>query len=167
MRETRELPGRVISFDKSRGRGIVELDGRAVVVDASIVDASHLVPGDSVNVELSSADRVVAVRVIAAAPEALATSTRGLFAALLDAQPHAPEPLVATLAAREDLAALVRAWLARWDGPIRFWEPGNVGEVVDRRRDDPTLTAVLREAWAPEPAPERDAWLQARLRLRL
>lgn len=166
MGETRELPGRVISFDKSRGRGIVELDGRAVVVDASIVDASHLVPGDTVNVELAPTDRVIAVRVIAAAREALATSTRGLFAALLDAQPHASEPLITTLAGREDLAELVRAWLAAWDRPIRFWEPGNVGEVIDRRRHDPTLTAVLRDASGPEAAPEREAWLQARLRLR-
>ena len=163
----RELAGRVISFDRSRGRGIVDLDGRAVVIDASIVDASHLVPGDAVAVELGGSDRVVAVRLITAAREAMATSTRGLFGALLDAQPHAPEPLVATLATRDDVAAHVRAWLARWDRPIRFWEPDNVGEVVDRRRHDEALTEVLHDASHPEALPEREAWVRARLRLRL
>lgn len=166
MDETRELSGRVISFDRSRARGIVDLGGRAVVVDASIVDASHLVAGDAVAVELDGSRRVVAVRLVTAARETPATSTRGLFGALLDAQPCAPVELVRTLAIRDDLAEHVEAWLSRWDRPIRFWEPGNVGEVVDRRREDPALTRVLRAALDPQAPPERQAWLEARLRIR-
>lgn len=166
MTEVRELPGRVISFDRSRGRGIVDVRGRAVVVDASIVDASHLVPGDAVEVTIGAGDRVAAVRVVEAAREVPATSTRGLFAALLDAQPRAPAALVSSLALRDDVAAHVGAWLDRWNGRIRFWEPDNVGEVVDRRRDDESLTRVLRDALEPDAPPERRAWVEARLRQR-
>jgi hypothetical protein len=166
MAATRELAGRVISFDRSRARGIVDLGGRAVVVDASIVDASHLVPGDAVAVEVASRDRVVSVRVVAAAREEPATSTRGLFGALLDAQPHAPESIVAALALCDDVANHVRAWLERWDRPIRFWEPGNVSEVVDRRPHDAALTEVLSTALHPAAPLERQQWVQARLRLR-
>jgi hypothetical protein len=156
----------VIAFDRSRGRGIVELEGRAVVVDASLVDASHLVPGDGVLVELGAGDRIVAVRVESAAAEQLASDTRGLFVALLDAQNGAPAPVLAALVGKDDLAPFLRAWLARWVRPIRFWEPNNVAELIDRRSRDAELTAVLAEALAGEGPTDRETWLRARLKLR-
>lgn len=157
----------MIGFDRSRGRGIVEIGGRAVVVDASLVDASHLVRGDAVAVELSDEDRVVAVRVETAVRERHATDTRGMFVALLDAQNGVPVELVTALAAKDDVAPFVRAWLGRWDRPIRFWEPNNVAEVIDRRRSDHALTEALLDALAFEGPPEREPWLRARMRLRV
>lgn len=157
----------MIGFDRSRGRGIVEIDGRAVVVDASLVDASHLVRGDAVAVELDAGDRIVAVRVETAARERPATDTRGMFVALLDAQNGVPVELVAALASRDDVAPFVRAWLVRWDRPIRFWEPSNVAEVIDRRRSDHALTEALMDALAQGGPDEREPWLRARMRLRM
>ena len=164
MAGVREVTGRVIAFDRSRGRGIVDIDGRAIVVDAAVVDATHLVPGDAVAVELAADDRVSAVRVVEAAEEEVADTTRGLFAALLDAQSGAPLPIVDALVDRPDLAASVAAWLERWDRPIRFWEPDNVAVVVDRQGANAAITQVLREAL--EGAPERTEWVRERLRLR-
>jgi hypothetical protein len=173
MAGVREVTGRVIAFDRSRGRGIVEIEGRAVVVDAAVVDASHLVSGDAVVVELVAPDRVTAVRVTTAAKEAVAPTTRGLFTALLDSQAGAPREIVEALVDRPDLASCVRAWLDRWDRPIRFWEPNNVAIVVDRRRGDPELTEVFEGALATEGPPERNdwppernEWIEARLRER-
>jgi hypothetical protein len=157
----------VIGFDRSRGRGIVEIDGRAVVVDASLVDASHLVRGDAVAVELDASDRIVAVRVETAARERPATDTRGMFVALLDAQNGVPVELVAALASRDDVAPFVRAWLVRWDRPNRFWEPNNVVEVIDRRRSDHAHTEALMDALAQGGPDEREPWLRARMRLRM
>jgi hypothetical protein len=164
MAGVREVTGRVIAFDRSRGRGIVDIEGRAIVVDAAVVDASHLVSGDAVAVELAAGDRVTAVRVVEAAKEEVAGTTRGLFTALLDAQSGAPLPIVDALVDRPELAACVAAWLERWDRPIRFWEPNNVAVVVDRQRADAAITHVLRGAL--DGAPERTEWVQARLRLR-
>lgn len=163
---TREVSGRVIAFDRSRGRGIVQIDGRAVVVDASIVDASHLVSGDDVVIELAAPDRVVAVRVVAAATEELASTTRGLFTALLDAQPAASRELVDRVASRDDVADFVGAWLERWSDRVRFWEPDNVAAVVDRRREDVELDGILELALARGGVHDRQAWLQARLHVR-
>jgi hypothetical protein len=162
----REVSGRVIAFDRSRGRGIVDIDGHAIVVDAAVVDASHLVPGDEVAVELAEADRVCAVRVIEAAREPIAGTTRGLFTALLDAQNGASRDVVAALVERDDVGACVAAWLERWDRPIRFWEPDNVALVVDARRDDEAITRSLRAAIGSEGPPERTRWVRDRLRVR-
>jgi hypothetical protein len=162
----RAVSGRVIAFDRTRGRGIVQIEGRAVVVDASIVDASHLVSGDDVVVELAALDRIVAVRVVVAATEELAATTRGLFAALLDAQAGASVELVERVASCDDLADFVGAWLDRWSGPVRFWEPDNVAAVVDRRRDDVELGETLELALARGGLDERQTWLLARLELR-
>ncbi len=153
----------MIAFDRSRGRGIVELDGRAVVVDASHVDASHLSTDDVVEVELAAGDRIVAVRIEQAVPARLATDARGLFAALLDAQDGAPPVLLERLAARDDLAPLVGAWLSRWDRAIRFWEPDNVAALVDRRPRDEALSQVLVLANDAKGPADRTAWLHARL----
>jgi hypothetical protein len=166
MVNVREVAARVVAFDRSRGRGIVDIDGRAVVVDASIVDASHLVPGDLVTVEIGDGDKIAAVRVVTAAKQPVAEDTRGLFAALLDAQKGAPLDLVEALAARDDVGAFVRAWLERWDKPVRFWEPNNVAEVVDRRHRDDALTMMLVSMLTSGAPPERDAWVHARLRVR-
>lgn len=166
MPAVREVIARVIAFDRSRGRGIIEIDGRAVVVDAAVVDASHLVPGDAVSVELAAADRVHAVRVVSPAKEPVAITTRGLFTALLDAQNGAPREVVDALVQRDDVATCVRAWLERWDRPIRFWEPNNVQLVVDGRLHDAELTDALGEALAGEGPAERSDWLRDRMRVR-
>ena len=108
----------------------------------------------------------MAVRVESMARPVLASDTRGLFVALLEAQNGTPRELVDALARRDDLAIYLRAWLRRWDRPIRFWEPGNVAEVIDRRRGDQALTEALTEAFAQAGPPEREPWLRERMKRR-
>jgi len=162
----REVTARVIAFDRSRGRGIVDLEGRAIVVDASIVDASFLLVDDAVSVAIGDDGRVTAVRVLQAAAPIHEGKTAALFSELLDAQHAVPRALIEALVARDDVHEHVRSWIERWDRPIRFWEPNNVAALLDTRRSDAQLTAVLEHALELPHYDDRLTWTLARLRAR-